>query len=160
MTMFTETSNNILHFEADLFISGNLLLLEWCTIKTTQGNTTSTVSELEFNNGCTEGIGNIPKFVQASTSMLILVDERNNCLRSLNRWNAETTPFAGTCDEDAYGFRDGDEPIFRDLRSIIIDEQFDNQLLVGDRFYLRSVTFIGKPIAQTLTVNRKLVENT
>lgn len=145
-----------MHLEADKFIPGNILFSERYAIRTTDGSITSTIAGNDSLYGYEEGIGSSARFnhvsslVQVSATTVILADERNSCLRRLNRWTAMTSQFAGNCSNSQYYPKDGSEPTFLYPRSIIVDQKFWGQLLVGDSHFLRSVTFIGMPIARTL----------
>ena len=62
---------------------------------------------------------------------LLVVDSGNHCMRLVDRISHQTSPFVGSCTHA--GYRDGDEPLFRSPRKVILDLLNNNQLLLLDR---------------------------
>lgn len=124
-TFLKRTDDKVYHMAEDLWRQGFILFSDGNSVKTTNGATTETIAG-QSKGGYREGQGTQAMFnatygfVQQSSTLVIVVDRYNHCLRSLDRRTRMTEVFAGRCRKS--GFRnDGAKSMFDEPHSIIRD---------------------------------------
>ena len=98
--------------ERDLSNPKNILFADGNALKTTDGQTTTTIvgssREPGYSNlrGKQARFKHITSFLQLDARRIVVVDKRSYCLRLVDRVSQTVEPLAGKC-EQGYGFRDG-----------------------------------------------------
>ena len=97
----------------DLLIPGSILYVTLANSLFTSNGTESTViaghpSDVGYQEGIREEaiFDNIRGFAQISSLQVVVSDQKNNCLRMIDRTTDSTSPFSGVCDSV-------DSPLFR-----------------------------------------------
>lgn len=125
---FVNTTTIVWHMEEDRFIPGNILYSEISRMKTTDGNTTTTVIDSASSPA------HFLVFHQLNDTLIVSTDIALPCLRLIDRTiHNRTTTLAGLCSNSGYGFEDGSDAKFQSPRSIILDVKNSSRLLVSDR---------------------------
>lgn len=132
------------YMEMDLFVPGNVLYVDYCTIKTTDGDAIWNIAGDQ--DSCYEdyadGVGDAAKFNkiggfhQINSSHIIVLDTGNHQVRMLNRFTNMTTYLAGKCEGwSRAGFEDGVgcDAHFRFPESTITDVRSADKLLITDK---------------------------
>ena len=87
-----------------------------------------------------EGIGSEAKyshmisFLQLSSTHVLMVDRWNNCLRRVDRFNRQSSLFAGNCTSGS-NHKDGFSPLFYHPWSAMTDLSNNDKLLVSEWGY-------------------------
>lgn len=141
MTTFVKTDSNVFHMEVDRYITGNILFSDDFSLKTTDGQTVTTITHLsalisyQTNSDTSSVLNNVRGFTQISPTEIVLADYGNHCLRLFNRVTHELSVYAGICGESR-------SPLSRSRKgfnrphSVMVDIRHPEMLLVsgeGDR---------------------------
>ena len=108
MTTFIETDSFVNHMEPDLFIKGNILYIDHCALKTTDGVTSTTVaghSTTCYHHlapGLLANFKNLRGFRQISHSEVTVADYSQNCLKLIDRKTLQVSRYAGYCGSRGY----------------------------------------------------------
>ena len=127
MTTFIETESTVKHMEPDLFIKGNILYIDRCALKTTDGVTSTTIA-----GHCSPKFGlGLTSFRQISPSEVVVTDSIQNCLKLIDRTTLQVSRYAGYC--GSAGYVTGTSAArFTSPYSIISDIKRPGMLLVTD----------------------------
>ena len=91
VSLFINTTQFVFDMEDDRYRSGNILFVDQYSIKTTDGTTTDVVVGSDINASYVEGVGAAARFktifgfTQWNSSLLVVADSGNHCLRFINR---------------------------------------------------------------------------
>ena len=104
MTLYVHTESYVSHIEPDLYIPGNILFSDGCSLKTTDGLMSSLIAgsaisaEREYIEGVGKGIEfcYITGFAQLTESQVIFVDIAP-CLRTVDRKTKQILVLLGYC---------------------------------------------------------------
>ena len=137
MTTFLHTEvNYVFHLERDLSIPGNILFSDGSAMKTTDFSSTSLIAGSATQYGYVEGVGSqarfnfILSFLQLSTNQALIADNRNHCLRSLNRATNQTGRYAGNCTHE--GNQNGVNALLNEPMSLINDLKNPGHVLISE----------------------------
>ena len=147
------------HIAEDEFVPGNLLFADGHALKTTDGTTTSLIVGSSKSSGYLEDVGSkarfneILSFLQVSSSLIVLADYGNRCLRNVDRTTNLTSPYSGNYTNR--GDRDGVDALFTGPTSIKLDVKNNTQLLITV-FYLGSLkkTILASKSVSTINTDR------
>ena len=109
--LFTTTSYTVYHMESDLYIPGNVIYTDSCSIKTSNGTGSQVIAGNTTQYGYLEGTGSaaqfnyIQGFTQISSTQIVVSDTSNGCLRLVDIVSGKTSQFAGQCTKR--GYQDG-----------------------------------------------------
>lgn len=123
--------------------AGNILFVDQFSIKTTDGQSTSIVVGSDNDYGYVEGVGDAARFktifgfMQWNSSLLIVADSGNHCLRYVDRATKRTSHFVGQCQRS--GMEDGSNAKFnfpyalmKNGDDIIVSDNYNNAIRVVD----------------------------
>lgn len=137
--MITTNNGFISHIEVDRLNPKKLLYSDNYSVKSGNKNASTTVVGSTSNKwGYVEGVGTearfrvIKGFIQINKTTLIVADQANNCLRSVDRQTLQTATFAGQCRKS--GFQDGVNALFNSPHSVIKSSRSNITLVVTDSF--------------------------
>ena len=137
MTTLIETDAYVTHIEPDLFIKGNILYIDSCALKTTDGVTSvtiaghSTTCYHHFAVGLLARFTELFGFRQISPSEVVVADHYQHCLKLIDRTTLQVSRYAGYC--GGYGYVTGTSAArFTSPHSIISDIKRPGMLLVTD----------------------------
>ena len=105
-------------------------------METTDGNDTNNIAGIATQYGYVEGVGTearfyfISSFLQLSTNRVLITDQANHCVRSLDRTTNGTMTFVGSCTN--YGNKDGRDALLTQPRKIIVDIKNPTRLLLAE----------------------------
>lgn len=137
MATFWNASSTVYHIEVDLENSTRLVFSTHA-LQHTDGKATNTIAGKTAQLGYAEGKGTdaefnfVTGFFQVNASHIIAVDNWNHCLRSIDRAERSTSPFAGECTNPGYEDGVGQNALFYYPRVIIRSIDKD-RTLVADR---------------------------
>ena len=137
MTTLIETDSYVSHIEPDLFIQGNILYIDNCALKTTDGVTSTTIAGHSttcyhhFAVGLLARFQELHGFRQISPSEVVVADYNQHCLKLIDRITLQVSRYAGYCGSSGYvtgtsGAR------FSHPHTIISDIKRPGMLLVTD----------------------------
>ena len=158
ITTFLHTGDrgNILFIATDQYKSGNILFSNQSAIRTTDGFSTSIIAG-NNQRGYVEGVGSnatfnyIPSFLQLSATHVLIADQVNHCLRSLDRDNKLTVKYVGNCTFP--GNRDGTNALLEYPRMLINDQKNPGDTIIAERGgILKSMTTINRNVSYFGTV--------
>ena len=131
--------------ERDRLIPGNILFSDYHTLQTTDWINATIVHDF-----MTIDSTSITYFVQTSVYEIVFAEGAGSCLKLFNRMHGQVHSFAGDCQQE--GIRDGINPLFTRLSSIIPDNHTPCVLYVIDHYYsaVRMVTKYVMPYVATL----------
>ena len=137
MTTFIETESSVKHMEPDLFIKGNILHIDGCDLKTTDGVTSTTIAghsttcTHHFAAGLLARFQSLTGFRQISPSEVVVADHNQHCLKLIDRTTLQVSLYAGYC--GSAGYVTGTSAArFTSPYSIISDIKRPGMLLVTD----------------------------
>ena len=137
MTTFIATDHYVHHMEPDLFIKGNILYIDRCALKTTDGVTSTTIAGHStscyhhFAAGLLARFQDLTGFRQISPSEVVVTDYSQHCLKLIDRTTLQVSRYAGYC--GGYGYVTGTSAArFTSPHSIISDIKRPGMLLVTD----------------------------
>ena len=108
MTTFIETDSFVRHMEPDLFIKGNILYIDYCALKTTDGVTSTTIAGHSttcyhhFPAGLLARFSSLQGFRQVSPSEVVVADYRQHCLKIIDRISLQVSLYAGSSGSSGY----------------------------------------------------------
>lgn len=152
MSKFVEVGDNqIIHIGLDEFISGNIIIGDGYSLKTTDGNKTETIAGHSKHSGYREDSGGSrfngsAGFIHLDPNTLIVSDRHNHCMRKIDRRTNRTDTYVGTC--TIAGFRDGASALFNQTYAVIINNQQPDHLIVGDT---------GNKVLRTINTRNRMV---
>ena len=103
MTTLIETDSYVSHIESDLFIKGNILYIDYCALKTTDGVTSTTIAGHSttcyhhFAVGLLVRFDNLWGFRQISPSKVVVADYSQHCLKLIDCTTLQVSRYAGYC---------------------------------------------------------------
>ena len=109
--LFVNATGWVFDMEEDLYNPCNVILVDQFSIKTTDGFSISAVAGSDSEPGYVEGSADQARFwniygiTQWTSSLLVVADSANHCLRFVDRVSRRTSRFVGSC--GAFGFVDG-----------------------------------------------------
>ena len=108
MTTLIETDSYVSHIESDLFIKGNILYIDYCALKTTDGVTSTTIAGHSttcyhhFAVGLLARFQELFGFRQISPSEVVVADHYQHCLKLIDRATLQVSRYAGYCGSSGY----------------------------------------------------------
>ena len=135
--------------ERDRLIPGNILFSDYHTLQTTDWINATIVHDF-----MTIDSTSITYFVQTSVYEIVFAEGAGSCLKLFNRMHGQVHSFAGDCQQE--GIRDGINPLFTHISSMIQDNQIASSFYIIDDYYsaVRIVTRSGVPHVATLIKRR------
>ena len=103
-----ETDSYVYHIEPDLFINGNILYIDYCALKTTDGMTSTTIAGHSttcyhhFAVGLLARFQELRGFRQISPSEVVVADRNQHCLKIIDRTTLQVSRYAGYCGSSGY----------------------------------------------------------
>lgn len=159
--MFVETDSYVWHLERDIHNKENILFTDGNALKTTNGQTTSTIIGSSKDSGYSNSKGEAARFnyvtgfTQLDARRVVVVDNGNNCVRLIDRVSRTVELLVGRC--GSYGYLDGtgDQALFAGPWSVIKDKNDADLLIVTDRYNnaLRTVRLSNKEVKTLLKGN-------
>lgn len=138
MTTLIHTTTYVTHMEPDLHVPGNILFSEYYALRTTDGETISTIAGSTSSSGNIVAVGQRARFGQMSgfrqisSTHVVVVDHIHSCLRLVSRITLQTSWYAGYCGGNGYS-QGTTSARFRHPLSVIDDQKRPGMLLASDR---------------------------
>lgn len=135
--MFTETNIQVDHIEIDITDASRLLYCGGNSLQSTDGTEPNLLLGSADESGYREAaalrarFNRLSGFTQINETMIITVDQRNHCLRAVDRPSLSTHQFVGKCHYSG-DFADGIDARFGNPHSVVHDLTSANKLLVSD----------------------------
>lgn len=132
-----KTESYVYSIVPDEFVAGNILFVDRCSLKTTDGKSVHLIVGDPNICGYVEGTGSSARFreisgaYQMNRTHVIVSDVGNHCLRLVQRETNRTAPFVGKCGK--HGNKDGTDPLFSSPWSINVLSEDPPVLVVSDR---------------------------
>ena len=138
--LYVETESYVWHMERDKLQKENILFTDGNALKTTNGQTTSTIIGSARESGYIDAKGEqarfnyITGFTQLDARRVVVVDNGNNCVRLIDRISRTAEPLAGRC--GTYGNQDGigNQALFAGPWSVVRNKHVPGSLIVTDRY--------------------------
>ena len=86
VTTFVTTESLVYHLERDKFVRGNIIFADYSALKTTDGTDTYNIAGIATQQGYVEDVGTVARFkfihsfLQISTNLVLITDNRNHCV--------------------------------------------------------------------------------
>ena len=86
VTTFRTTESTVTHIDVDEFVHVNIIFSDYNVLKTTDGNYTYNVVGKATQQGYVEDVGTVARFkfihsfLQISTNLVLITDNRNHCV--------------------------------------------------------------------------------
>ena len=127
-------------------------------MKTTDGSSTSLIAGSTNQSGYVEGVGSnatfnyIPSFLQLSATHVLIADQVNHCLRSLDRDNNLTVKYVGNCTSP--GNRDGTNALLEYPRMLINDQKNPGDTIIAERGGILKSMTVGHSVESFIQEDR------
>lgn len=164
LNKFTDADRDVWHIEQDLFIPGNILFADGHALKTTDGVNTSIIADSVSKHASYDHINgiehspdftSITAFLQFDKTKVIIVDNKYNCLRLLNRLDQFVRDYIGSC-STAGGYVDGHIKVarFDGPFNVIRDERSPSTNLLVSDLYNRALRSVAIQVESVGTIHR------
>lgn len=142
-----DTISRVYHLEMDL-LTGRILYSHFSALRIIDGRTKSDLVGQSNRPGYSEGFFDAAKFnqikgfTQINSSVIIISDERNHCLRWADRMTNTTSRYLGVC--QASGFRGGVDPQFTRPLGLVFLKHTNSLILCENNGRVRSINMSTK----------------